>query len=1021
VTVGQAKRRGVPVTVVPGHEMDGRHIALLVLEQFYGITPDAAEIKLQEFDARGGQRQGEELINGVSEEKAKKPITVYVEPPRADPAAAEDVQLRAQDLAAMAPDDQKRINDEVDRRFWKKLGDESHRKLGLGRDEQAQRELWVQTRDEVMQQRDVLLTRPEALRDFLAPTGAEIAPENYEQALRIAEKAKDFSDADWARYERNVVGSTDDLSIAEDAISRFAAQRAKEQAIADRVRDTEGIFTDWHRERASVPYGWREERARFFLWANRGKFASMDDYDAACDAYLQVFRDRALEIAFLALRASESVVRAERARYTDAEGVKSAYADLAGMRDLVDKARIELDTANDLGDQEGNSQAETDRDQDEKIIMSNLRRDTEAERKRLAPRHAIFADKELATEDLTKRDPAALAKVLADDAQDRLHDIEKTRARLVNDPEAVFQLDNVLQAARNEMGADPDHIHGMIVTHHLTEIKQDHVLRTMALTVLAIGLGLLTFGTGAVAVLAGAALLAQGVYTGIEEVKAYGDAFSAAHTAFDSGQSLSSNSPSAFWAAFALISAGLDGAMLTATLRAASTPLHLLEETGSLRRFDAALAEATELSTGAKSVLARALKAKPELDASAHSLRLALKEAEGLGIGAQTPKVLGAVSKSGYAGAKLGLKSFDEFMAYAKASQLRRIEFDKLSADELAALKEAFDRGVRDAETAGVAIEPGEAAGGTGADPTAEPPKPQLPEPPKAKPPDAEPAEAGGAAKGAGKPLKAGDEREVAGGARVRYGAGGRRTLCINPCAELDHLGLSDDEIDGALRYLGTVPDVDTRDFVETLAAFKGADDIPTIQSMVRALSRSTDAASGAASAADLLDRITHLRQIEDYQFNLSELAAAHARGDAILAHGPIQTPEFLEDIQWGGRPVGEWRLDNGQLSFPNRRPLSQHRLPPQLESLDFVIVENESGSGLRLIMGRNHSGLSGGKAYVFAAGEFRFAGNGELVAITRLSGHYRPAVRNLERAREFLRQHHMLSPRGVELMEAVP
>ena len=302
-----------------------------------------------------------------------------------------------------------------------------------------------------------------------------------------------------------------------------------------------------------------------------------------------------------------------------------------------------------------------------------------------------------------------------------------------------------------------------------------------------------------------------------------------------------------------------------------------------------------------------------------------------------------------------------------------------------------------------------------------EPPKPKPPEPPKAKPPDAEPAGAKGAGKEAGKPPKAGDEREVAGGARVRYRAGGRRTLCINPCAELDHLGLSDDEIDNALRYLGTVPGVDTRAFVETLAAFKGTDDIPIIQSMVRSLSRSKDAASAAASAADLLDRIAHLRQIEGYKFNLSELAAAHARGDAILAHGPLQTPEFVEDIQWGGRPVGEWKMDNGRLSFPNRRPLSQHRLPPQLESLDFVIVENERGSGLRLIMGRNHSGLSGGKAYVFAAGEFRFSSTGELVAITRMSGHYRPALQNLERAREFLRQHNMLSPRGVELIEAVP
>ena len=50
---------------------------------------------------------------------------------------------------------------------------------------------------------------------------------------------------------------------------------------------------------------------------------------------------------------------------------------------------------------------------------------------------------------------------------------------------------------------------------------------------LAIALGLLTFGTGTVAVLAGGALLAQGVYLASEDIKAYGEAFAAAHTAFD--------------------------------------------------------------------------------------------------------------------------------------------------------------------------------------------------------------------------------------------------------------------------------------------------------------------------------------------------------------------------------------------------------------------------------------------------------------------------------------------------------
>jgi hypothetical protein len=256
--------------------------------------------------------------------------------------------------------------------------------------------------------------------------------------------------------------------------------------------------------------------------------------------------------------------------------------------------------------------------------------------------------------------------------------------------------------------------------------------------------------------------------------------------------------------------------------------------------------------------------------------------------------------------------------------------------------------------------------------------------------------------------------REVPNGAKIRYHADGRRTLCINPCADLDHLGLADNIIDGALGNLR--PD-QTKEFIETLAHFKGADEVPIIQAMVKSLAKGGEE---AANAAELLERINNLRRVEGFEFKLADLAAAHQRGDAVLHHGPIQTPEFLEDMKWGDAKIESWEMHSGQLTFPGRPPLSEHKLPPRLEKLDFVIIEAENGTK-RLVLGKNHSGLSGGRGWVYAAGEFQFSATGELIAITRASGHYQPAVRNLERAREFLRDHNMVSPRGVALVEAVP
>lgn len=85
------------------------------------------------------------------------------------------------------------------------------------------------------------------------------------------------------------------------------------------------------------------------------------------------------------------------------------------------------------------------------------------------------------------------------------------------------------------------------------------------------------------------------------------------------------------------------------------------------------------------------------------------------------------------------------------------------------------------------------------------------------------------------------------------------------------------------------------------------------------------------------------------------------------------------------------------------------------------MILENEKGGAGTLILGRNHSGLSGGRPFVYAGGEMVFSPTGELLQMTRMSGHYRPAVKNLERAREYLRERGLLSPRGVELIENIP
>ena len=154
---------------------------------------------------------------------------------------------------------------------------------------------------------------------------------------------------------------------------------------------------------------------------------------------------------------------------------------------------------------------------------------------------------------------------------------------------------------------------------------------------------------------------------------------------------------------------------------------------------------------------------------------------------------------------------------------------------------------------------------------------------------------------------------------------------------------------------------------------------------------------SGANSAAisNFLARVTRIRNLDGVvngQFD--ELYDAFHRGDAILAHGPLQTPIF---------PAKRHILDGSRYSMvdnPNGNP-SRQITTTWDATVDFVIVYD--GGNKRLILGGNHSGLSGGRAYVYGAGELIINKKGKVMVMTNISGHYQPTEANAKRAYNLL------------------
>jgi hypothetical protein len=252
------------------------------------------------------------------------------------------------------------------------------------------------------------------------------------------------------------------------------------------------------------------------------------------------------------------------------------------------------------------------------------------------------------------------------------------------------------------------------------------------------------------------------------------------------------------------------------------------------------------------------------------------------------------------------------------------------------------------------------------------------------------------------------ETRRLGDGHEIKVLGDGRIFLCTDPCTEITNLGAD------LARFQSLVDaGLDSHRLVRALKNFSAGEGGATLDEVMNALralharggaQRTTvntlldELEAGGARAADastFLDRVTRIRTVEGVEFTLDELYAAYRRGDAILDHGPLQTPEF---------PDKPHRLEGNRFILeesPTGNPAKQ--ITKQWNrTVDFVIVD-EGGGNLRIILGRNHSGLSSGAPSVYGAGELLLDKRGYVQAITNRSGHYLPSTENLQRAKQWL------------------
>ncbi|WP_263352938.1 eCIS core domain-containing protein [Acidicapsa acidisoli] len=705
----EVKTVGVTVSVTVHEEMSPQEFKIRAVMQFLQCDRAEAERRATAWNYPEKSDIGQ---NGITSRTVNKPIQVIFH--SADMSAGEKAAegKRTAAINALPPDQRREMNDEVDRRFWNHYQYKPGSPLGKGQSEEGMRQAWLRTRDSVLQdQENVAKLDPKILGFLTADGKRRITPVEYKTALRIAGKLKEFSSEDWELYKRRINASTDNFEVLERAIDTFRARQATEKAVRDRISGKENLYQQVKAfeslESRMMRVNPRNDTAEIDKPGNLARyveaskaldaslqaagFASVQDFKAANEAFLEVFRKRAVELTMLVLQASERTVASERKRYEDPKVLADLFAKLAPVRTSVKESQ-EAASASMLTPMQLKSDSPLNRSQEAalgRMIEADNR--TKEAREGLANQHPMLKDPELSSYSLSVDSPAKLGEALRRNADNRQASIVKTRVAILDEPEKVFKLDQIVALTSKELQISSDSIYAMVVEDHKKEVPITDVLKALAIGALALGLGVVSFGTGTVAVLAGAGALAIGVAGAVEEYGKYEEGVAAAHTDFDTALSVSSEEPSAVWLAIALMSIGLDGVQLASAFKAALPAARALKSAGDAAKFELELAKATELTEGMRKALSRAKDTHIDYLNALEELAEAERTAPGRLLAIGDSEKANARIKVAYYAIKGKINDFEVFMRELKLGKLaKRFDVSSLTEEELAAWKAAF-------------------------------------------------------------------------------------------------------------------------------------------------------------------------------------------------------------------------------------------------------------------------------------------------------------------------------------------
>ena len=712
-------KRGVTFwfSVKVEHEMDSDELLLEFIRQYYRLS------SIAEAKKRGAWQWVDkaETAGPADKEKGYKLIKVH------------DATLIRQDAAArrqtteavktMTPEAQAELNQTVNKEFWDRTGYNVGGELGTTADDKKMAELWLVLRDELIRQRREIADLPPAIRDFLFDKNAprKLEPSDYATVLRIARKLSALSDAELADYKNRVNAGATDWAKFEQSVGRYVAERRRrgEQAKDTQTKRTKlfGLkplylkYKEWKKLEGtsqSVPshddYGQydpahdlaveaeREAELSFFAALKANGFKTVAEFETVVRDYQDAFRREAVDIGLDALDHYEHLLYEAEQKFTDPQAGPALAVALAGTSAKADyaRAREAESAARDIRPEPelhrylpGHYQIKMDLEETGRTARASA----EAAVKKTA-NTPVVNEKKFPREKLARAGAGEIQSLVLEYIADRRDDARKTRAHLKKDPDLVFKLDNLLGTSFQMLGIEPDTIYALVVRDRIADVKGRGIIAAIALAILGIALGLLTAGTGAIAVLAAAGAFGISAYQAVEAYREYQIEDAAA------GAKLLSEHPSFAWVVVAIVGAGVDLGAALAVLKNAGKAVKAFETAGDLAKLEKELSLIEGLTQAMKDNVLKAAAADKQFRLAARELLVATSTLKSVLFG--TVEGLGPFVKMVYYGAKQGLLSLERFMLILRQEKV--IAEAALTAEQLNRVRQRFLEATRLAE-----------------------------------------------------------------------------------------------------------------------------------------------------------------------------------------------------------------------------------------------------------------------------------------------------------------------------------